>query len=77
MDTGWVATPSIFFAHDVSGVSLDNQFNEGKKTISLGFKLNLNKTHNFDFTYTTYANTAKFDPFRDRDNASVSYSYTF
>ncbi len=77
MDTGWVATPSIFFAHDVSGFSMDNQFNEGKKTVSLGLKFNLNKTHNFDFTWTTYANTAKFDPYRDRDNASVSYSYTF
>ena len=77
MGTGWVATPSIFWLHDVEGVSMDSQFNDGRKTISLGMKFNLNKTHNLEFNYTTYSNKAKYDIFRDKDNASVSYSYTF
>ena len=77
MGTGWVATPSIFWLHDVEGVSMDGQFNDGRKTISLGMKFNLNKTHNLEFNYTTYSNKTKYDIFRDKDNASVSYSYTF
>lgn len=76
MDTGWIMTPSIFWAHDVDGLSMDSQLVKGKKTVSLGLKFNLNKTHDVQFNYTTYANS-KYDIFRDKDNASVSYSYTF
>ena len=75
--TSWVFTPSVFWRQDVNGISMDSQFNEGQKTISLGAKFNLNKTHDIQLTYTTYANSANYDIFRDKDNASISYSYTF
>ena len=76
-DTSWTVTPSVFFAHDVKGYSMDSQFTEGKKTVSLGLKFSLNKVHNVEVNYTTYSNSAKFDMFRDRDNVSVGYNYTF
>jgi Protein of unknown function (DUF1302) len=77
LGSSFVFTPSIFWAHDVDGVSMDGQLNEGKKTISLGAKFNLNKAHDLQFTYTTYSNSAKYDLFRDKDNASISYTYSF
>lgn len=75
--TSWSMTPSLFFAHDVKGWSMDTQFSEGRKTLSFGLGFNLNKVHNVSLSYTTYADTAKYDQYRDRDNYAVAYSYTF
>lgn len=75
--SSWQATPSVFFLHDVKGISSDSQFNEGRKTVSLGLRMSLNKVHNLDLNFTTYSDGAKYDAFRDRDNYSVAYSYTF
>ena len=75
--TSWNATPSIFWAHDVKGYAVDYQFTEGRKVVSLGLNFSLNKEHNVMLNYTTYANSAKYDAMRDKDNASVAYSYTF
>jgi hypothetical protein len=76
-DSGMTMSPIVFFAHDVDGVSMDGQLNKGRKTLSLTMRLNKNKAHNLDLTYTTYANSAKYDALRDRDNYSLAYSYTF
>ncbi|MBK6908135.1 MAG: DUF1302 domain-containing protein [Rhodocyclaceae bacterium] len=76
-DTSWNFTPTVFWAHDVDGYSLDSQFNEGRKVLSLSGRFSLNKVHNIDLNYTTYGNSADYDAFRDRDNYSVAYSYTF
>ncbi len=76
-DLGITVSPIIFFAHDVKGVSMDNQLNEGKKTLSLTLRLNKDKAHNLDLNYTTYANSATYDALRDRDNYSLAYSYSF
>lgn len=73
--SGVTATPSLFFAHDVEGVSLDTQLQEDRKTIATGLKLNYNKVHNLQFDYVTYS--GKWNTLRDRDNVSVSYNYTF
>jgi hypothetical protein len=75
--TNWMATPSLFVGHDVKGYSIDGQFNEGRITVSLGLGFNLNKEHKVDLAYTTYSNSAKYDLFRDHDNYSIAYSYTF
>ncbi len=75
--TSWTMSPSLFWAHDVKGWSMDGQFNEGRKTLAFGLGFNLNKIHNISLNYTTYADSAKYDPFRDHDNYSVAYSYTF
>jgi hypothetical protein len=76
-DTSWNFTPSVFFLHDVEGYSMDSQINEGRQTLSLNARFSLNKEHNIDLNYTTYSDSADYDAFKDRDNYSVSYSYTF
>lgn len=75
--TSWMATPSLFVGHDVKGYSIDGQFNEGRITVAYGLSFNLNKEHKIDLAYTTYSNSAKYDIFRDHDNYSIAYSYTF
>lgn len=77
MGTGWQFEPSIFWSHDVKGYSIDYQFLEDRKTLSLTAGFSLNNEHHFELNYTTYANNAKFDASRDKDNASVVYRYTF
>ncbi len=73
--TSWVAKPSLFFAHDVQGVSLDGQFQEDRRVIGLGMEFNLDKRHIINTNYTTYA--GKWNQIRDHDNLSVAYSYKF
>ncbi len=73
--TGWKVTPIVFFAHDVKGYSVDGQLSEGRKTLNLSLALNLNKQHDVVFGYTTYANSAGYDVFRDRDNVTATYRY--
>lgn len=75
--TGITATPSLFWAHDIKGVSIDGQFNEGRDTVALGLKLEMNKKYTLDMGYVTYSNAAKFDQMRDRDFFSIALSATF
>jgi hypothetical protein len=69
-------TPSVYWADDVSGVSMDPTFNEGRQVLGLGVKLNYNKKYTLDFNYQTYANN-NFDPTFDRDFYSIAASVTF
>jgi hypothetical protein len=75
-DSGVTITPSVFWADDVEGVSIDPAFNEGRQTLGLGVKFNLNKKYVFDMNYVSYANNT-FDPTFDRDYYSASLSVTF
>jgi hypothetical protein len=77
MGTSWKATPSVYFSHDVKGNSIDYQFMQDRKTLSLGLGFSLNNVHQVELNYTTYANDATYNTGRDRDNVSVVYSYTF
>lgn len=75
--SSFTLTPSVFFAHDVEGISSDGQFNEGRKALGLGLKADYQKKFSVEVGYTTFANAAKFDMFRDRDYFSVALSTTF
>ena len=77
LGTSWQFTPSVFWSHDVDGVSIDYQFNEGNKTLGLTAGFSLNNMHSVKLNYTTYSNSADYNLTRDRDNVSVVYSYTF
>ncbi len=77
MGSSWVVSPSLFYRRDLHGFSMDSQIVEGRQTINPGLNFNLNKAHNIRIDYTTYADAAKYDIFHDKDNASISYSYTF
>ena len=75
--SGLTATPSLFYARDIKGVSIDGQFNEGRQTVALGLKLDYQKKFAVDLGYVTYANSAKWDLFRDRDYYSLTVSASF
>jgi hypothetical protein len=74
--TGVTVTPSVFWAHDVEGVSMDPAFIEDRQTLGLGVKFNYNKRYVFDMNYVSYADE-NFDPLFDRDYYSASVSMTF
>lgn len=76
MNSGVTVTPSVFWSHDVEGVSIDPAFIEDRQTLGLGLKFNYNKKYVFDLNYVGYAND-NFDPLFDRDYYSASFSVTF
>ncbi|WP_447791914.1 DUF1302 domain-containing protein [Pseudomonas farris] len=74
---GVTVKPSVFFSHDVEGNSMDGQFNEDRMTIGLGTRFDYLKAHSVELNYVTFNDSAKYDPLRDRDYFSASYSYKF
>ena len=74
--SGVTVTPSVYWADDVLGVSMDPTFNEGRQVLGLGMKFNYNKKYTVDLNYTTYADH-NFDPSFDRDFYSIAASVTF
>ena len=76
MDSGVTVTPSVFWAHDVEGVSMDPTFIEDRMTLGLGVKFNYNKKYVLDVNYVSYDND-EFDPLFDRDYYSAAVSVTF
>jgi hypothetical protein len=69
-------SPSIVWNHDVDGVSMDGQFNEGRQTLGLGVGFNYAKKYTLDLGYTWYADSA-YNALMDRDYYSASFSVTF
>jgi hypothetical protein len=75
-NSGITVTPSLFWSHDVDGVSMDPTFIEDRQTLGLGLKFSYNKKYTLEMNYVDYAN-ADFDPLQDRDFYSASVSVTF
>ncbi|HEY9238188.1 MAG TPA: DUF1302 family protein, partial [Burkholderiaceae bacterium] len=75
--TGVAFLPSLFFAHDVSGYSVDGQLLKGRKQIGLGARFDLQKRLALDLNYVTYADSAAYDTLRDHDYLSLSVSASF
>ena len=73
--TSWSATPSLFFSHDVDGVSMDTQYQEGRQIVGLGLEFDLNKEHTVNFGYTKFS--GKWNELADHDNVTFSYTYSF
>ena len=76
MGSGVTVTPSVAWADDVEGVSMDPTFNEGRQTLGLGLKFSYQKKYTLDLNYVGYANDT-FDPTFDRDYYSAAVSMTF
>ncbi|MCC6193563.1 MAG: DUF1302 domain-containing protein [Burkholderiales bacterium] len=74
---GFSVTPNVFWGHDVSGYSSDTQFIEGRQALGLGVRFEYQKRYALDLGYTSFSNSAKYDPFRDRDYYAASLSMTF
>ena len=76
-ESGFTFYPSVFVGYDVRGYSIDTQLNEGRVPVGVGLKFSYAKQHVIDINYNSFANSAKYDQFRDHDFIGVSYSYTF
>lgn len=77
LDSGVTVTPSLFFAHDVKGVSVDSQFLEDRRTIGLSSKFSYAKQYTLELGVVTYNHNAKYDPLRDRDFYSATFGMSF
>lgn len=77
LNTGMTMFPTFSFSHDVDGYSVDNQFIEDRKVYGASFRLNIQRVHNIELSYIQYGDSAKYDPFRDRDFMSLVFSTTF
>jgi hypothetical protein len=75
-NSGVTVTPSVFWSHDVEGISMDPAFIEDRQVLGLGLKFNYNKKYVFDLNWVEYADE-NFDPLFDRDYYSASLSVTF
>ncbi len=75
-NSGVTVTPSVFWSHDVEGISMDPAFIEDRQVLGLGMKLTYNKRYTLDFNWVDYADES-FDPLFDRDYYSASVSVTF
>jgi hypothetical protein len=76
LNTGVTVSPSVFWSHDVDGISMDPAFIEDRQVLGLGLKFNYNKKYILDLNYVSYAND-NFDPLFDRDYYSAAVSVTF
>ena len=77
LNTGATLFPTFSFSHDVSGYSVDNQFIEDRKVYGASFRFNIQRVHNVELSYIQYGDSAKYDPFRDRDFMSLVFSTSF
>ncbi len=77
MNSGMTLFPTFSFSHDVDGYSVDNQFIEDRKIYGASFRLNIQRVHNIELSYVRYGDSAKYDPFRDRDFMSLAFSTSF
>ena len=78
--TAWTLTPTIQWAHDVSGVSagpVGPGFIEGKKTVSVGVTANLQNTWRANVQYTNSFGNEYKNFVSDKDFVTMTVSYAF
>ena len=74
---GITVQPSIYWAHDVSGYSLDSQFSEGRKALTLATRFSYAKKYSLEMGWVKFARNAKYNPLRDRDSVYLNAGVTF
>jgi hypothetical protein len=77
MNTGVTVSPSMSLSHDVKGVSVDGQMNEGRRILGLGVDFNYQKKYNLGVQYVKFNNKAQWDALRDRDYLTLNASMAF
>jgi hypothetical protein len=72
-------TPTLSFAHDVDGYAPGPgaNFIEGRQTVGLSLTADYLNKYQAKVGYTTYYGNSRFNPLHDRDNATLSVSYSF
>lgn len=76
-DTAVTFIPSLSIGHDVQGISADGQLNEGRFQTGVGARFAYDNRYSVDLNYVGYADWAKYDPLRDHDFYSITFSTTF
>jgi len=76
-DTGVTFFPSLSVSADLQGYSMDSQFIEGRRQYGFGARFNYMQRYNVALNYTTFNHDAKYDPLRDRDFATLTFSASF
>ena len=74
---GITLQPSLYWAHDVKGYSLDSQFLEGRKTVAVATRFSYAKQYNLELGAVRYNRNAKYDPLRDRGSYYMNAGMTF
>jgi len=69
--------PTIFFSSDVSGYSVDSQFNSGRRSIQVSMIGEFAKHWSVQLSSVTYSHSASWDPLRDRDYYAASLKVSF
>jgi len=69
--------PSIYWAHDVKGYSVDSSMLEDRTALNTGLKFSYMKKYVLDLNYAQFGDNADFDPLRDRDFYSANFSVSF
>ncbi len=74
---GLTLLPSLYWAHDVKGYSVDGQLVEKRKQLSLALRGEYQKRYFAEASYTAWSDGATYDTGRDRDFLSLSVGMTF
>ncbi|MEJ8569749.1 DUF1302 domain-containing protein [Elongatibacter sediminis] len=77
--TAWTMTPSIGWAHDVSGTTPGpgGSFIDGRKQLTLGLGFSYLQQWGFDLSYTSYFGAGRYNLLKDRDFIGASIRYSF
>jgi hypothetical protein len=75
--SGLTLKPTLFFASDVSGYSVDGQFNSGRRAIQASLIGEFAKHWTVQLSSVTYSHSASWDALRDRDYYSASLKVSF
>ncbi|MCH2159040.1 MAG: DUF1302 domain-containing protein [Oleiphilaceae bacterium] len=72
-------TPTLSYSHDVDGYAPapGANFIEGRQTIGLSVAADYLNQYQAKLGYTTYFGNTRLNPLSDRDNVSLSVSYSF
>ena len=74
---GLTTQPSVFFAQDVNGYSVDGQFLQDRMTLGLGSRFTYNKKYSVELASVFYNRSATYDPLSDRAYFSVNFKASF
>lgn len=75
-DIGVSVKPSIYFAHDLKGWSVDGQLNEKRRTLGVSVRFE-RAAYWAEASYVGYNRNATYDDGRDRAFYGISVGYTF
>jgi hypothetical protein len=72
-------SPSIGFAHDVSGntPAPAGNFLDGRRTLTLGLEFTYQNAWSVDLRYVNYSGASVYNLLSDRDFASCTLKYSF